>query len=146
MESINYWYSDSSLARSEVQKSLDQYTLLINPSLPRAEGCGTDVEALRRLAGRPAASGPEFQNRHALQRFIMRAAMRLDPLHPGVLDAEFLLEQGDLVIPAVDLGLQANLTILTVGRPRQWPSELSISGSHGIFQTRQFDSVVPIPN
>ncbi len=40
-------------------------------------------------------------------------------LHPGVLDSEFLLEQSDLVVSAVDLGLEPNLAILAEGRPRK---------------------------
>jgi hypothetical protein len=47
----------------------------------------------------------------------MRAAMGQHAFHAGVLDAEFLLEESDLVVPAVDLSLKPNLTILTVGRP-----------------------------
>ncbi len=45
--------------------------------------------------------------------------MGQDPLHPGILDAEFLLEKCDLAVSAVDLSLQPNLTILTVGRSGQ---------------------------
>jgi len=45
--------------------------------------------------------------------------MGWDPFHPGVLDPQFLLEEGDLVVPAVDLSLEPNLTILTVGRSGQ---------------------------
>jgi len=39
----------------------------------------------------------------------MRAAMGQDPFHPGILDPKLLLKQGDLVITAVDLGLQPNM-------------------------------------
>jgi len=47
----------------------------------------------------------------------MRAAMGRDLFHPGVLDPQFLLEEDDLVVPAVDLSPQPDLTILTVSRP-----------------------------
>ncbi len=65
--------------------------------------------AFGHLTGRPAASRPEFQDGHAFQRDIMRAAMGQDPFHPGILDPKLLLKQGDLVITAVDLGLQPNM-------------------------------------
>jgi hypothetical protein len=42
--------------------------------------------------------------------------MRRNTRHPGVLDAEFLLEQSGLVVSAVDLSLKPNLTIPTLGR------------------------------
>ena len=45
--------------------------------------------------------------------------MGWDPFHPGILDPEFILEEDDLVVPAVDLGLEPDLMILTVGRPGQ---------------------------
>ncbi len=43
--------------------------------------------------------------------------MGRDAFHAGVLDAEFLLEKSDLVVPAVDLGLEPDLMIPTEGRP-----------------------------
>jgi len=48
----------------------------------------------------------------------MGPAMRRNKFHPGILDPQLLLKEGDLAVPAVDLALQANLTILTLGRPR----------------------------
>jgi hypothetical protein len=42
-----------------------------------------------------------------------------NPLHPGILDAKLLLEQRDLAVPAVDPGLETNVTILALDRPRQ---------------------------
>ncbi len=45
--------------------------------------------------------------------------MEWDPFHPGILDPQLLLKEGDLAVAAVDPGTQADLTILTVGRPGQ---------------------------
>ncbi len=39
--------------------------------------------------------------------------MGWDPFHPGILDPQFRLEEGDLVFSAVDLSPQPDLTILT---------------------------------
>jgi hypothetical protein len=58
--------------------------------------------------------------------------MRRDPFHPGILDAEFLLEQGDLVVPAVDLSPQPDLTILTVSRPGQECREAVVAQSQDV--------------
>ncbi len=45
--------------------------------------------------------------------------MGRNSFHAGILDAELFLQKGDLMIQAVDLGLEPNLTILTEGRPGQ---------------------------
>jgi hypothetical protein len=37
----------------------------------------------------------------------MGTSLGREPLHPGVLDPQFLLEEGQLVLEAVDLGLEA---------------------------------------
>ncbi len=39
----------------------------------------------------------------------MRPSVGRNAVHPGVLDAEFLLEEGDLAVSAVDLGLKPNM-------------------------------------
>ena len=62
--------------------------------------------------------------------------MRRDALHPGVLDAEFLLEQGDLVVSAVDLSLQPNLTILAVSRPGEQGREGIVAQSQDVKDGR----------
>ncbi len=58
--------------------------------------------------------------------------MRWDPLHPGVLDPEFLLEKGDLVAQAVNLGLEPNLTILTLCRFGQEDCEGVVAQSQDV--------------
>ena len=49
------------------------------------------------------------------QRSVGTATWR-NPLHPGVLDSELFLEKGDLAVPAVDPGLETNVTVLALGR------------------------------
>ncbi len=90
------------------------------------------MEAFRRLASRPGTSGAQLQDGHPLKRYIMRATVGQDPLHPGVLDAEFLLEQCDLAVPAVDLRPQPNLTILALGRFGQQGRERVVAQSQDV--------------
>ena len=55
---------------------------------------------------------------------------------------DFLLEKGDLVVPAVNLGLEPNLTILTQGRPCQERSEGVVAESQDM-QDGQADAPLP---
>ncbi len=68
--------------------------------------------------------------------------MRWDPLHPGVLDPEFLLEKGELVAQAVNLGLEPNLTILTQGRSGEQGCEGVVAESQDVEDGRA-DSSLP---
>ncbi len=45
--------------------------------------------------------------------------MGRNPLHPGILDAEFLSEEGQFVVQAVDLSTEAGPSTPLVGGPRQ---------------------------
>ncbi len=58
--------------------------------------------------------------------------MGWDPFHPGILDPQFLLEEGNLVVPAVDLSPQPDLTILTVSRPGQEGREAVVAQSQDV--------------
>ena len=77
--------------------------VLVDPSLPGTKSCGCDVEAIGRLAGRPATSRPEFHDAHPLQRSVMRSPMRRHSVHASILDPEFLGQQCDLLFQPVDL-------------------------------------------
>ena len=58
--------------------------------------------------------------------------MGRDSLHPGVLDSEFLLKQGDLVAQAVNLGLEPSLTIPTQGRSGEQGREGVVAQSQDV--------------
>jgi len=62
--------------------------------------------------------------------------MGRDLFHPGVLDPQFLLEEDDLVVPAVDLSPQPDLTILTVSRPGQEYREAVVAEGQGVQDLR----------
>ncbi len=62
--------------------------------------------------------------------------MGRNPLHPGVLDAEFFLEKSDLVVPAVDPSLETNLTILALGRLGQQGREGVVAQSQDVQDRR----------
>ena len=65
---------------------------------------GSNKEALGRLPRRPATGRPKLQDGHPLQGRIVGTAMGRNPLHPGILDAPFLPEEGQFVVQTVDLG------------------------------------------
>jgi hypothetical protein len=72
----------------------------------------------------------------------MRAAMRRNALYPGTLDPQFLLEEGDLVVLAVDLGLEPDLMILTEGRLGKQGCEGVVAESQDVENGRA-DSSLP---
>jgi len=58
------------------------------------------------LSKRPTAHGPKLENRRPLDRRVMWAALSRDLFHPGVLDAQSLPEQEDLLSKPGELRLQ----------------------------------------
>ncbi len=56
-----------------------------------------------RLGLRPPSGGLEFQNRHTFDRPIVRAAVRIDHRHAGILNPEFFFEHRDLVERALKI-------------------------------------------
>jgi len=72
----------------------------------------------------------------------MRATMGWDPFHPGILDPQLLLKEGNLVVPAIDLSLKPDLMILTVGRPGQECREGVVAQGQDV-QDRRANTVLP---
>ena len=68
--------------------------------------------------------------------------MGRNAVHPGILDPQLLLKEGDLVVPAVDLGLQPNLTILTEGSPGEQGREGVVAESQDMEDGRP-DAALP---
>jgi hypothetical protein len=67
-------------------------SLLVEPGHPGDDGRLRDDESLGSLRRRSTASRAELENREALDRRIVRAAIRRDALHASVLDAQLLVE------------------------------------------------------
>jgi hypothetical protein len=80
----------------ELGKAIDRFGQLdecVGPFLfesghPRGDGERAHQEDPRRLSESPAASGAKLENGQSGCRGIVRSSVRLDLLHPGVLDAD----------------------------------------------------------
>ena len=64
----------------------------LHPGTDRGRG---QQEGLRRLCRIPALRSTQHQNRHPFDGLILGTPMRGDPLNGGILDADFLSQQGD---------------------------------------------------
>jgi len=91
--------------------------LFIDPRHPCRHGGERQGEAIRGLLRRPTASSPHLEDRHALEWRVEGSPVRMEPCHPGVLDAELLLEKGQRLLQAVDLGLRPGPVLRIVGGP-----------------------------
>jgi hypothetical protein len=65
----------------------------------------------------PAPRGTKLEDRHALYRPIMRSALRHELRHTGIFEAEFLAEQGTLLVEPVVLCCKSYPRIDTIGSP-----------------------------
>ncbi len=72
----------------------------------------------------------------------MRASMGRNSFHAGILDAELFLQKGDLMIQAVDPGLEPNLTIPTECRLGQQGREGVVAESQDMQDGRP-DATLP---
>ena len=80
-------------------ENLDQsiVSLFINTFGPRRDGFGLNKECARGLGGRPALSGSEFEDGHALCGTVARTVERWHAVHTGVFDADDFFQDRDLV-------------------------------------------------
>ncbi len=60
--------------------------------------------------------GEELEDREPLDGWVVRATLGWGPLHPSVLDPEFLVEESDFASKAVVFGLEPHLSIEVILR------------------------------
>ena len=103
------------------------FTILVNASEPGGDrdfDHGKDLSSLRR---RPAACGLELENGHSFGRPVVRSPMGRDLRHAKLVDAEFLVREGDLLMGAVQIRLQSDAGIRAVGRPAPGVSQRELA-------------------
>jgi hypothetical protein len=100
-------------------RQLDQgiRTLLDHAFEPGGDGFGRYEECLGCLLQGPIAGCPKLKDSHSLGRRVIWSSMRRQLCHAGLMDAELLTEQGDLLMGAVKIGFQANSGVGAIGRP-----------------------------
>jgi len=92
-------------------------TLLIHTLQPRADAVRGDQELSGCLLQRPATGRLQLKDGHLLRRAVMGSAMAWDLRRAELVNAEFLLQEGDLLISAVQLCLQSDPGVWAVGCP-----------------------------
>ena len=75
---------------------------------PRGDRQRGYEEPSRGLRPRPAPGRAQFENREPLGRRVVRPALRVGPLHAGVLDAQLVAKQPDLALLSRDAGPEAD--------------------------------------
>ena len=108
---------------NEVGESIHGFTnldervgsLVVEALHPGGNRRRSDEESASRLRQRPAASGPEFEDRHAFGRRVVGPPLSGDAVHPGVLDPCFFYKDSDLLPEAADLGFQPDSGVDAVG-------------------------------
>jgi hypothetical protein len=90
---------------------------LVEPGHPGGEGERAHLKDPGRLGERPAADGTKFENGQSGCRGIVRSSVRLDLLHSGVLDADLLAQELDLLPKPVLLGPLSELRVPALRSP-----------------------------
>jgi hypothetical protein len=88
--------------------------LIVQAFRPRRHGERGHQKPASGLGQRPAPCGSKFEDREPLDRWVVGPPLRRDALHPGVLDSNLLVEEGDLGPKAVILGLEPNPSVEVV--------------------------------
>jgi hypothetical protein len=78
----------------------------IEPTHPDHERLKVDQEHLGRLLQIPAASRPELENPHPLDRGVVGSSPGLGPLPAAILNTELLLKEGNLGLRLFELDLE----------------------------------------
>jgi hypothetical protein len=94
------------------------------------------------LLQRPAASGLELEDGHPLGGPVVRSAMGWDLRHAKLMDAEFLAQQGDLLMVTVEFGLESDARIRAVGGPAAGVGESELGQADDV-QDSGLDVSVP---
>jgi len=82
---------------------------LLETPHPGSYGKRAQLEDAGGLSERPATGGTKFENRQPRGRRIMRPSVGLDMFHPGVLDADLLAQEQDLLPQPVLFSLLSKL-------------------------------------
>jgi hypothetical protein len=82
----------------------------------------------------PCAGGPKLKNRQPFCGWVIRSPMGLDLLHPNVLDADLLTQQGNLPPQSLEFRLVAELWIKS--RPAQGSGQGQICERDGAYGRR----------
>ena len=110
----------------EVRKSVDWlaklqeclWTLLVHPLCPQRNRCRREQKDISRLLERPAASGPNCENRPAFSRSGARPSVRCDYCHASILETEFFPQPGDLLLQPILLGSDSEtLALMLLAAP-----------------------------
>jgi hypothetical protein len=86
-------------------------TFIVQPLHPRGNGQRRHEKPPRGLGLGPAPSGSQLEDREPFNRRVVRSALRWEALHPGVLDADLLMEERQLGSQTLVLGAQPHLGV-----------------------------------
>jgi len=90
---------------------------LVDPLQPRSDGPGLDEEGLGGLGKRPSSGRLELEDGHAFGGSVVWAAVRIEPGHASIPDADLLVKEFDFLLEPVALGGKADPGVDAVGGP-----------------------------
>ena len=102
----------------------------------RRDGRRRNEKSPRRLSQRPAPCGAQFQDCEPFDRRVVRPALSGEQLPAGIFDAEFLLEQRDLLLEAFVLGLESDARVEVMLGPTLRDGERGAGHRHGVDDRR----------
>lgn len=100
-----------------VQRKESMGPLLVEARGPGGDGEGGDQEGPGGLSEGPGSRGPQFQDGEALGRGIVGPFLGFEVLHAGVLDADRLAQEPNLLLQAVQFRPSAERGVQAAGDP-----------------------------